>query len=177
MLNEIKIDTTSQNLDLGGLELRLCFEDVEEQLENYNVSMDGEKEMKLHRMIVKGLYIYKWTHYFPQNYKFEFIISGRNIDGKLSIPMVGEHDVVIDIRTKDESGWGRWGEGYLPQWNSVTLSTAGHRTDSLEDITRLERGLRIARHLTMLVESWKALKSVADLEAHKKFMRDEERKK
>mgnify|MGYP003113950858 CR=1 FL=1 len=178
MLNKIEIDNDSRTVHgVTGQELYLSFSNVEEVFEDYNYEADGEDDIKLDRMIVRGVYIYNYTLGFEQHYKFEFWIDRDKINGTLNIPMPNERDLEISLRTKDENGWDRWEKGYLPKWNSIELTIPSLRTDEDEDITRFMRGVKIARHLSRLVESWKALKSVADLEAHKKYMKDKKNKK
>jgi len=178
MLNKIEIDNDSRTVHgVTGQNMYLSFSDVEEVFENYNYEADGEDDARLDQMIVRGAYIYNYTHHFEQHYKFEFWINRDTINGTLKIPMPNNRELKISLRTKDENGWDRWKQGYLPKWNNVMLTIPSLRTGEGEDIIRFMRGVKIARHLSGLVESWKALKSVADLEAHKKLMQNEKNKK
>lgn len=178
MLNKIEIDNDSRSVSgVTGQDLYLSFSDVKEVFANYKYEADGEDDIRLDRMIVRGVYIYNYTLGFEQHYKFEFWIDRDAINGTLKIPTPNNRDLEVSLRTKDENGWDRWEKGYLPKWNNIELTIPSLRTDEDEDITRFMRGVKIARHLSRLVESWKALKSVADLEAHKKYMKDKKNKK
>ena len=172
MLNKIEINTKSQSLDLDGLKLHLYFEDVEEVMYDYSDRKDGS-DMQLDEMIIKGGYVYNFTHHFEQNYKFDFYIRSGDIKGNLQIPMDNEHNYEIGVSTTDKKYWDNHKKGYLPKWNAVTINTGGIRTDDLDNIVRFERGLKIVQHLTMLVESWKSLKSVADLKANQEKFGEE----
>jgi len=172
MLNKIEINTKSQSLDLDGLKLQLYFEDVEEVMRDYSDRKDGS-DIQLNKMIVKGAYVYNFTHHFEQRYKFEFYIEFDSIRGNLQIPIDSQHRYQIGIDTTDKNGWDSFEKGYLPKWNAVTINTGGIRTDDLDNIVQFERGLKIVQHLTMLVESWKSLKSVADLKANQEKFGEE----
>ena len=67
MLNKIEIDNDSRTVHgVTGQNLYLSFSDVEEVFEDYNYEADGEDDIRLDRMIVRGVYINNYTLGFEQ---------------------------------------------------------------------------------------------------------------
>ena len=173
-MNRIEINTDDQYLDLFVVPTTLTFDEPEEDYYEYRTGRDEEKESRLWWITIKGRYTYRYTHTFPQRYKFEFRLQRGEIDGFLKVPLIDGKTLDINMRAKDSSKVRLGKKGYLPNWDGVRIETSGVYTTDMDAVQRYKRGLKIALHMKQIVDVWIAKMITADISKHEEYISEKE---
>ena len=173
-MNRIEINTDDQYLDLFDVPTTLTFDEPEEDYYDCRVSEDEDEDMRLWSITIKGRYTYRYTHTFPQRYKFQFRLQRGEINGFLKIPLIDDKTLKIDIRAKDSSKVRIGKKGYLPNWDGVRIETSGVYTTDMDAVQRYKRGLKIALHMKQIVDVWIAKMITADMSKHEEYISEKE---
>lgn len=173
-MNRIEINTDDQYLDLFDVPTTLTFDEPEEEYYDCRVSEDEDEDMRLWSITIKGRYTYRYTHTFPQRYKFEFRLQRGEIYGFLKVPLIDDKTLKIDIRAKDSSKWKLREKNYLPDWDGVRIETSGVYTTDMDAVQRYKRGLKIALHMKQIVDVWIAKMITADMSKHEEYISEKE---
>ena len=173
-MNRIEINTDDQYLDLFDVPTTLTFDEPEEDYYDCRVSEDEDEDMRLWSITIKGRYTYRYTHTFPQRYKFQFRLQRGEINGFLKIPLIDDKTLKIDIRAQDSSKVRIGKKGYLPNWDGVRIETSGVYTADMDAVQRYKRGLKIALHMKQIVDVWIAKMITADMDKHEEYISEKE---
>ena len=173
-MNRIEINTDDQYLDLFDVPTTLTFDEPEEDYYDCRVSEDEDEDMRLWSITIKGRYTYRYTHTFPQRYKFQFRLQRGEINGFLKIPLIDDKTLKIDIRAQDSSKVRIGKKGYLPNWDGVRIETSGVYTTDMDAVQRYKRGLKIALHMKQIVDVWIAKMITADMDKHEEYISEKE---
>ena len=175
MLHDIDINTKTQYLDLFDMKTTLTFEEPQDRYEDYSRKEGAGEDMRLYEKTIKGQYTYRYTHTFPQRYKFEFRLSSGEVNGYLKIPLIDNQTLDIDMRARDKNNYSVYDKGFLPDWDNLKISTSGIYTTDMDSVIRYKRGLKIALHLKKIIDVWIAQMITADMKWNEEYFAKEEK--